>query len=369
MTRFLGFAADVQQELEAAIEHLTDHHHDTLAFVATPSDSAQEITQCRVESIAPTRVSFELSTASGTSARVVAFSDSVTEASDLQGEMFRMLATARSLRPDHPETSIERELRTTTALQTYVTAVSARRQLTPNLIELTLSGGLDGLPVMGDDEFILLMPPAPGTNNTIRADFEKPDFRNMEAEDRPPVAYYTSRRRRPIDGEVDVWFVIHGHPGGVSGWAADARIGDPLAVWGPRTSFKPPADTCSYMLICDESGFAAVASILEGLAPETEAHVIAETVDEDHQIDFPSGPFVTVDWVYRGSAAQGTSGRLLDAVLDYPLTTGRPYVFGAAESRELAGIRRHVRGTVGLDQQRVDLVGYWRRSDELGEEE
>ncbi len=134
-------------------------------------------------------------------------------------------------------------------------------------------------------------------------------------------------------------------------------------------SFGPPADTCSYLLYCDESGFAAVASILEGWAPEAEAHVIAETVDEDHQINFPSGPLVTVVWAYRGAAAPGTRNQLLQAVPDYPLITGRPYVFGASESRELAGIRKHVRGTVGLDQRFVNLIGYWRRPEELGEQE
>lgn len=176
------------------------------------------------------------------------------------------------------------------------------------------------------------------------------------------AAYYTSRRRRPESGEVDVWVVLHGHATGVSEWSEQARPGDPLAIWGPRTSFSPPADTTDYLLICDESGLAAIASIIEGLSSDVLVYVIAETVDEHHHVALPDRPSVSVDWLHRGSAPPGTSGLLYDAVAQCSVSSGRPYVYGAGESGELTQIRRHLREECSLDQEQVTVVGYWRRA-------
>ena len=48
-----------------------------------------------------------------------------------------------------------------------------------------------------------------------------------------------------------------------------ARPGDPVALWGPRTAYAPPAGTDWYLLVADETGLPAVAAILESLPEGT----------------------------------------------------------------------------------------------------
>ena len=47
------------------------------------------------------------------------------------------------------------------------------------------------------------------------------------------------------------------------------RPGDPVALWGPRTAFDPPAGTDWYLLVADDTGLPAVAAIIESLSPGT----------------------------------------------------------------------------------------------------
>ena len=44
--------------------------------------------------------------------------------------------------------------------------------------------------------------------------------------DRPAAAGYTVRRHRPDAGQLDLWFVLHEHSTGISGWAECAQPDD-----------------------------------------------------------------------------------------------------------------------------------------------
>ena len=55
-------------------------------------------------------------------------------------------------------------------------------------------------------------------------------------------------------------------------------------------------------------------------------------------------------------------GVLVQAARTTPLPPGRGYVWGGAESRAMTAVRRYVRDELGMGQEQVSLVAYWRRA-------
>lgn len=249
--------------------------------------------------------------------------------------------------------------------RTFLTTVVATEELHPTLRRITFGAGdlVDFAPV-GPDTFLYLLLPPPGrTELTIDRDFSWAAAAEMEESERPVGAYYTLRHWRPADAQLDIDVVLHDDPGPASSWAVTASPGDPVALWGPRTVWTPPDDVDWYLLCADETGLPAVAGVLESLPDAARAHVIAEVADADAHQELPDAPGYSVTWLHRDGAHAGTTSLLVDAVraLDWP--QGRPYVWGGGESRAMTRVRRYARDEVGLDQERVNLVAYWRHRD------
>ena len=114
----------------------------------------------------------------------------------------------------------------------------------------------------------------------------------------------------------------------------------------------------------DESGFAAVAALLDRLPPADTATVLAETIDADHAITFP-GRRTNVRWSYRGTQLPGVGNGLVELVRRHaggPAAGALATAFGAGESRQITEIRRYLRHEVGLPATAVSMTGYWRRA-------
>ena len=231
--------------------------------------------------------------------------------------------------------------------------------MTSNLIEVTLAG-FDGYPLRGGDEFVYAMVShAPGG---ITPDYSMDHYRE-QPEDGPVLgAYYTVRRSRPDVGEIDLWVVVHDHPGSVAGWLAAAQPGDPIALWGPRRGFELPDGPACVLLVADETGFAAVAALIEGADDALAIHTVLEVIDESHRPELPVRTGLTVEWVHRGGDHPGTVNRLLDAVVS-GVRSAPDAAFGAGESRQISAVRRHLRSTLGIAATGVLMTGYWRRGE------
>ncbi|MFO7281440.1 MAG: siderophore-interacting protein [Thermoanaerobacterales bacterium] len=254
---------------------------------------------------------------------------------------------------------------TATPYRTFVTSVVAVEDVHPHLRRITVAGDdlADFRPV-GPDTFLYLLLPPPGrTELTVDRDFTWTGYERMPVEDRPVGAYYTLRRWYPERRAIEMLCVLHGDTGPASAWVARAKPGDPVALWGPRTAYAPPPDTDWYLLVADETGLPAAAAILESLPPGTVARVFAEVASPEEHQPLPEAPTYSVTWLHRDGAPAGTTTLLPDAVRAMPWPGGTPYVWGGAESRAMATVRRYVRHERGLPRERVSLVGYWRHAD------
>ena len=262
------------------------------------------------------------------------------------------------------EAARERRRFSVQSLPTFVSNVAEITDRSPNVREIVLEGGLETFVSLGGDQFVYLMVRQPGGAD-VPADHTM--FAQLAADPLtgPIGAYYTVRSWDQRTHRITLWMVRHGHRGSVGSWADRCTIGERVALWGPRAGFGARPGAGSWLFVADESGFGAVAALLDALPAAASATVIVETVNADHEIDLMSRERFTVTWIHRGVNQAGTSPRLLDAVRSIDLTnqTSRNLLaFGAGESRQMTAIRNHLRRHIDIAPDSISITGYWRRN-------
>jgi Siderophore-interacting protein len=268
--------------------------------------------------------------------------------------------------------------------------VAATRRLTPSIVRVTLVGDeLARFVSLGPTDHVKVFFPDPTTGVLTAPELAADGVR------RPTDGVIISRDYTPCEfrpdavggPELDLDFVLHGSgPGRVdpllagpstgsgtgtgsesgtdagrgpaSAWAAGARIGDPLAIAGPRGSRLVPDAAESVVLIADETALPAFSRWLRLLPAETRITGILDVADEDAE------PYLTseqrarasIEWLYRidGPGQLEESVRSLDIDDD-------TYVWAAGEATGLVPIRRYLRHELGIGNDRLSIEGYWRR--------
>jgi NADPH-dependent ferric siderophore reductase len=276
--------------------------------------------------------------------------------------LFTLVRRARVESGETGTTGAERDMAEVPGIRTFVTSVARVEEVHPHLRRIVFGGGdLAGFEPLGPDTFVyVLLPPPGGTELTVDAAFTWEAHRRTPEEERAVGAYYTVRRWDPVRREIEALFVLHGDEGHASAWAGRAAVGDPVALWGPRTSYAPPADTEWYLLVADETGLPAVAAIIESLPEQVPVRVLAEVGSVDEHQPLPERDTVEVTWLHRDGVPAGTTTLLADAVSGLSWRGGRAYAFGGGESRAMTDVRAHLRRVVGLRRDQVSMVAYWR---------
>ncbi|MEM9464864.1 MAG: siderophore-interacting protein [Actinomycetota bacterium] len=357
MAEITGFSDTVTDELHHVLEHLEGNHGDTLVFIAdaTAPSSNPWVNEVEVVELDPDGMVLDLIGPHGKLRHDVEFTTPLSGMMDLQAQLFGLLTQARTANPDAPLTSIEEEIQGRATIRTHVVTVAARREVSPSMVEITLAG-LDEVEVRGGDEFWYLMIPPEGAPDAISDGFSMGDIESMPEDRQPHGASYTTRRRRPEQGEIDLWIHTH-HDTGVAGWAASAEPGDTVALWGPRDAYQPPPDTTHHLLVIDETGVPAAAAIVESLPNDHPATIVAEIADAGHELPIETNAATTVHWVHRADGRP-----LADVIAGLDLDVEGLYAFGAAESRDISAVRRHLRRDLGMSADAVHMTGYWRRT-------
>jgi NADPH-dependent ferric siderophore reductase len=356
------------------IEHLNDEHGDWSLVVGRAFGDLPDAERAVVVGLDRDGIDLAVGVFGATHAVRVPFPRPIDDGLQLQLVGVELARTARQQLGQDELTLIEREVAELVAIRTFVTGVVRTETVTRGVRQITFGGGdLATFRPIGPDQFLYVLAPPPGrTELGIDASFTWEQFAAMPSEDQPIGAYYTVRRWRPDVGELDLLFVLHGidadgHDDGTAGpaarWAATAAPGDPVALWGPRTAYAPPAATDRYVLVADDTGLPGVAAIIESLPAGTPIDVVAEVDSEEDRLPLPEQEGLTVTWCYRRGAAAGTTTALVDAVRALPWPEGTTYAWGGAESKAITAVRRHLRDERGLSQDAVSMTGYWRLGD------
>ncbi len=355
--------AEIRALLDETIDHLNGNHADTVLLIARYAAGFTEAEAAELANVDHAGVDLDVQIGGERSLMRWDFPQAIESTDEVYDRLYGAIALARAAAGDGaPLTSIEQENAERAHIPTFYTTVVSVSRVTEALIELELSGGLDGFVTMGGDQFFYLMLPQPGAE-PIPDGYTMTDYMAQAEDERPVGAYYTVRRWDAERQVMTLWIVEHGHHGGVSGWASSCSVGDRLVIWGPRHSFSPFTDARAQLLVADETGFAAVAAILDETPPGVHSTIVLETVDANRTIELPARTDITVHWVFRGDDEPGTGDRLLSVVRELELDADGLVAFGAAESRQITAVRKYVRHELGIPAARVSMTGYWRRND------
>ena len=356
------------------VEHLNDEHADWSLVVGRAFGDLADADRASVVGLDREGIDLTVEVAGAAHAVRIPFPARIDDGMQLQRLGVDLARTARDKLGQDELTLFEREAAERAAIRTFVTRVVRTEAITRGIRQITFGGGdlATFRPISADQFLYVLAPPAGRRELTIDATFTWEQFAAMPVEQQPIGAYYTVRRWRPDEHELDLLFVLHGidadrNDDGTAGpaarWAATAAPGDPVALWGPRSAYAPPAGTDRYVLVADDTGMPGVAAIIDALPVGTRIDVVAEVDSEADRLPLPEQPGLTVTWCYRHGEAPGTTTALVDAVRALDWQPGTPYAWGGAESKAITAVRRHLRDERGLPQDAVSMTGYWRRDD------
>ncbi|HEY3527729.1 MAG TPA: siderophore-interacting protein [Nocardioides sp.] len=240
--------------------------------------------------------------------------------------------------------------------------VARTERLTPGMVRVVLHGG---------DLEDLVMPDA--TDAYVNAAFRPAGasydevFDPKAVRETAPQGEWPARRRFTVrtwdagSSELTLDFVVHADEGVASGWALNARPGDPLVFEGPNGGYRPSAASAWHLLVGDESALPAIAASLESLSPAGRAVVRVVCDGPEYQVDLESPADLDLRWLHRHGDERDES-LLLAAVEAVEFGDGRPFGFVHGEADEIRAVRRHLLQERGLTRRDLSCSPYWRRT-------
>ncbi|WEK60951.1 MAG: siderophore-interacting protein [Candidatus Microbacterium colombiense] len=179
---------------------------------------------------------------------------------------------------------------------------------------------------------------------------------------RPVARTYTVRSFDAELGRLELDFVLHG-TGVASTWARSCEVGDRVHIAGPKMSLLQPVGADWLLIAGDDTAIPAIARWLEEVPDGTPTEVFIEVggPSDEQAIEMKEG--TTVTWVHRGPVPAGTTTHLADAVQAMTWRDGDPFAWVAGETLSIKPLRRWLREERGLAADRVEVTGYWRRTE------
>ena len=232
-------------------------------------------------------------------------------------------------------------------------------RLTPSMIRVVLGGA--GLTGFGAGEFTdhyvkLIFPPA-GAPYGLPVDPEVVET-EYPRELWPVTRAYTVRSWDPHSGELTVDVVHHGDEGIAPAWAAAARPGDRISMFGPGGAYAPATDAGWHLLVGDQSALPAISAAAEALPAGISAVVVVQVPGPADEQPLETPADLSLTWVH-GDADSGEA--VLAAVRAATGRGGDVHAFVHGEADMVRLVRRHLRVECGVPRERLSASGYWRR--------
>lgn len=222
--------------------------------------------------------------------------------------------------------------------------------------------GFPQAPVVSDgfDDHIKILFPQPGEELTLPAQAD--GHCKWERSQLAMTRNYTVRWHDPDTGRMAIDFVRHG-AGPATTWAYRCRVGDSVWFAGPKECAGFPRGVDWHLVVGDETALPAIGRWLEEAPVGTRGQIFVEVTSTDHiQHDLPEREGIELTWLVR----PGGSGETLleNAVRAADWWPGSCYAFVAGEALAIKAIRRFLRNDRGVPPEHLEVVGYWRRTEQ-----
>ena len=355
------FDKNSQENIQLMIDLHNDVNEDALLLITHYYLKEVKAKKTEIKYISPELISLIIETDEEKKIQQIEFPEKVKDSVEVSNFFYSCLSKARANAPeDYPKTRLEKLIEKTLNLDTYITRVKNKKEISSNIIEITFKGGLQNLPNLKNDAFMYFIVNS-DIDHKYPEGFSLNDFRAMNTKDENPysAAYYTIRSIR--ENEIDVWFVLHDHPGPLAIWAEAAKENCEVAIWGPRTTFTPPLGTNNYIFIADETAQPAALASIENLNKEESFVCLFETQNETTKFEYDD-PEHRIEWIYRNDQPAGEGTELLERIKQLDVNSEKLYVFGAGEARQISTIRKTLKKNLNLKVDQMSFTGYWRKT-------
>ncbi|ORI18350.1 siderophore-interacting protein [Rhodococcus sp. 1168] len=206
-------------------------------------------------------------------------------------------------------------------------------------------------------------------------DFQPVDFTDsyvklaFGSEDEEVKRTYTVRSVDVDAREIAIDFVVHGDEGIAGPWAANAKAGDRIGLYGPNGAYKPAPEADWHLFAGDESAIPAISAAVEALPEDAIAKVFVEVSDRKDEIYMETLALVDVTWIHRGAGSgeigddkAGDNSPLIEAVRNTEWLPGQAQVFIHGEAHAVMhNLRGYVRKERNVPAEWASISGYWRR--------
>lgn len=236
-----------------------------------------------------------------------------------------------------------------------VVSLSAREFLAPDYVRIRVQGSdLNGFASPGaDDHMRLFFPPTELNFDQARA-LPAEELRAAPNREYTPLAWG--------DDWLDIEFALHAGDGIAAAWAANAPLGAPIGVGGPRGSAVITGTPDGWLLAGDETAIPAIRRFAAQIPDAAPARILIEVVSaaDELTIDAP----VAVEWLHRGAEPAGSAliARLESLGID-DRPGADPFCFIAAE-QAIVKPGRALLGRWDVPTEKAVVKGYWKRGDD-----
>lgn len=222
--------------------------------------------------------------------------------------------------------------------------VIAKRQVTPNMLRITLGGeGMADFPEGSAGGYIKLrlFPEGPYGPLAVRT--------------------YTIRHQQA--GLIDVDFALHtddkGEHGPATSWAMHAAIGDMIEIGGPGPAKLMPDGHDFYLVAGDMTALPAISVNLEQLPNNAIGYGIIEVQCEEDRQDIQVPPGFDLDFLVNPVPGSGAEAMLARVRAAAP-RLGEMYAWAASEFETMRALRSFFRDELGLGRDQLYISSYWK---------
>lgn len=217
--------------------------------------------------------------------------------------------------------------------------VVATERLSPAMLRIVFGGqDLDGFTSLGADDHVKMFVPGEG---------------EPERRDYTPRRYDEARRELTID------FAVH-DAGPATAWALSAKVGDQLAIGGPRGSLVVEETVKRFLLIGDETALPAIGRRIEEAGPGTAITSLVAVPGPADEQSFETRAALDARWVYR-PLDRADDPRQLLAALETITIEPDCFVWIAAEASVVKALRPVVLEERSHPKGWLKASGYWVR--------
>lgn len=116
------------------------------------------------------------------------------------------------------------------------------------------------------------------------------------------------------------------------------------------------------MLICDETGIPALLRRLQELPDTTRGAIVIESGSEDERPTIPVKSGMTLEWIARDG--NDDAQKFVAAVDRLTFPTDDYFVWATGENHKIFTLKTYLTGALGLNEDFVRAVAYWKQAAE-----